>query len=431
MFRSNPSLHFNNPLCSSWFREFRADVRASGIVRAVEVGIRGVGSATLTATSWTTSKVGDDYFFGGGGLKNDRRCAAGRSPRVVAGRTSPSRGGACTPAHAVLCQRHALSPSSPRTVQLTACVPRRRPAGSAAAAASSVRQRRPQHKRRNSDEATLAAGAEGGGDGGGSGSEGDGDSLPLSASAPAGGSFALLAAAAEAEARQAGGGASTSGEGRQAAARQEWGGWGQAVTRGTTSAFRSWSSGLLRRMWSGASVDAAGMEDGSSDAIGGEAGAAGGGGAGAGGPGPSLRFAAFGGGGAADAAPGPMDIDSEEQRLEREEEGTCGVGALVSPCLAGGPAIAARGCMRWEAAAEQPHSSMAALHEVTVNLSTPFLPRTEELQAMEEEAAAAAGGGGGPHQFSLAGCFQRRERQREDDDERESRWAPEHAWQVA
>ncbi|PSC74205.1 lipase class 3 family isoform B [Micractinium conductrix] len=288
---------------SSWFREFRADVRASGIVRAVEVGIRGVGSATLTATSWTTSK-------------------------------------------------------------LTACVPRRRPAGSAAAAASSVRQRRPQHKRRNSDEATLAAGAEGGGDGGGSGSEGDGDSLPLSASAPAGGSFALLAAAAEAEARQAGGGASTSGEGRQAAARQEWGGWGQAVTRGTTSAFRSWSSGLLRRMWSGASVDAAGMEDGSSDAIGGEAGAAGGGGAGAGGPGPSLRFAAFGGGGAADAAPGPMDIDSEEQRLEREEE--------------------------------------------------------EELQAMEEEAAAAAGGGGGPHQFSLAGCFQRRERQREDDDERES-----------
>lgn len=44
--------------CSSWFREFRADVRATGIVRAVEVGIRGVGSATMTATSWTTSKVG-------------------------------------------------------------------------------------------------------------------------------------------------------------------------------------------------------------------------------------------------------------------------------------------------------------------------------------------------------------------------------------
>lgn len=46
---------------SSWFREFRADVRASGIVRAVEVGIRGVGSATMTATSWTTNKLAACY----------------------------------------------------------------------------------------------------------------------------------------------------------------------------------------------------------------------------------------------------------------------------------------------------------------------------------------------------------------------------------
>lgn len=42
---------------SSWFQEFRSDVRSSSIVRAVESGIRGVGSATATATSWTTSRL--------------------------------------------------------------------------------------------------------------------------------------------------------------------------------------------------------------------------------------------------------------------------------------------------------------------------------------------------------------------------------------
>lgn len=46
------------PLRSSWWQDFRADVRASGLVRAVESGLRGMGSATWTATSWTTSKVG-------------------------------------------------------------------------------------------------------------------------------------------------------------------------------------------------------------------------------------------------------------------------------------------------------------------------------------------------------------------------------------
>lgn len=58
--------------CSSWFREFRRDVRASGIVRAVECGIRGVGSATLTATSWTTSKVSKGGGRRGEGSKPQR-----------------------------------------------------------------------------------------------------------------------------------------------------------------------------------------------------------------------------------------------------------------------------------------------------------------------------------------------------------------------
>lgn len=50
---------------SSWFQEFKADVRnSSAIVRAVESGIRGVGSATLSATSWTTSKLAACYQRG-------------------------------------------------------------------------------------------------------------------------------------------------------------------------------------------------------------------------------------------------------------------------------------------------------------------------------------------------------------------------------
>lgn len=41
-------------------------MRASGLVRAVESGLRGVGSATWTATSWTTSKVGGGAGMGRG-----------------------------------------------------------------------------------------------------------------------------------------------------------------------------------------------------------------------------------------------------------------------------------------------------------------------------------------------------------------------------
>lgn len=46
---------------SSWFREFQSDVRSSAVVRAVENGIKGVGSATVSATSWTTSKLSACY----------------------------------------------------------------------------------------------------------------------------------------------------------------------------------------------------------------------------------------------------------------------------------------------------------------------------------------------------------------------------------
>ena len=63
-----------SPCRSSWFGEFRRDVRSSGIVRAVECGIRGVGSATLTATSWTTSKVGRGGVGWGGREGGVGRC---------------------------------------------------------------------------------------------------------------------------------------------------------------------------------------------------------------------------------------------------------------------------------------------------------------------------------------------------------------------
>ncbi|GAB4813184.1 hypothetical protein N2152v2_000230 [Parachlorella kessleri] len=46
---------------SSWSLEFRRDLRASPVVRAVESGLRGMSSATWTATSWTTAKLSACY----------------------------------------------------------------------------------------------------------------------------------------------------------------------------------------------------------------------------------------------------------------------------------------------------------------------------------------------------------------------------------
>ena len=46
---------------SSWGSDFKADLRSSRIVQAVESGIRGVSSATATATSWTASRISTCY----------------------------------------------------------------------------------------------------------------------------------------------------------------------------------------------------------------------------------------------------------------------------------------------------------------------------------------------------------------------------------
>jgi hypothetical protein len=42
---------------SAWFQEFRGDVRASAVVRAVEAGVRGVGGAAATASTWTAARL--------------------------------------------------------------------------------------------------------------------------------------------------------------------------------------------------------------------------------------------------------------------------------------------------------------------------------------------------------------------------------------
>jgi hypothetical protein len=46
---------------SSWGTDFRQDLRSSSIVRAVESGIRGVSSATATATTWTATRISACY----------------------------------------------------------------------------------------------------------------------------------------------------------------------------------------------------------------------------------------------------------------------------------------------------------------------------------------------------------------------------------
>ena len=50
-------------------------MRATAIVRAVERGVRGVGTATLTATTWTTSTVRGQGVAGQGGA--GRWCVGG------------------------------------------------------------------------------------------------------------------------------------------------------------------------------------------------------------------------------------------------------------------------------------------------------------------------------------------------------------------
>lgn len=46
---------------SSWGTDFRQDLRSSSIVRAVESGIRGVSSATATASTWTATRISACY----------------------------------------------------------------------------------------------------------------------------------------------------------------------------------------------------------------------------------------------------------------------------------------------------------------------------------------------------------------------------------
>ena len=42
---------------SSWYEAFRADLRSSIVVRAVEAGLGSVGSITNVASSWTSARL--------------------------------------------------------------------------------------------------------------------------------------------------------------------------------------------------------------------------------------------------------------------------------------------------------------------------------------------------------------------------------------
>lgn len=42
---------------SSWYEAFRADMRSSVVVRAVEASVGGVGTVTSVASSWTSASL--------------------------------------------------------------------------------------------------------------------------------------------------------------------------------------------------------------------------------------------------------------------------------------------------------------------------------------------------------------------------------------
>ncbi|EFN53573.1 hypothetical protein CHLNCDRAFT_136751 [Chlorella variabilis] len=244
----------------SWFGEFRRDVRSSGIVRAVECGIRGVGSATLTATSWTTSKLAACYQRGS-------FAGASRRRQPLKRRNSDD--------------------------SLAATAAAEQPAAASAPA--------------------LA--------GGGCDAEASSSALPVSTSVPASSSQNLLTAAGEdGEAAGRSGGS----QGQWAAAwsqrvSQQLSGRSAAVLsstsqvlRNTSGVLRSTSGLLLRRMWPGGEAE---------PAAGGQAAAPDGGGRDSS---PSNTPAGIGSGGpfagaAADVAPGPMEIDEEEDSYEEVE----------------------------------------------------------------------------------------------------------------
>ena len=67
---------------SSWYEAFRTDMRSSVVVRAVEDSLGRVGSATVAATSWTTTRLA----LTGQGLRWGAASLLARGGAVTAGR---------------------------------------------------------------------------------------------------------------------------------------------------------------------------------------------------------------------------------------------------------------------------------------------------------------------------------------------------------
>lgn len=287
-------------------------MRSIRIVRAVETGLRGVSSATLSATSWTTSKVG--WQVAG--------CATWQL--TAADDCAWERLMSCTYRRAVRGSRLSCLLSCPSNHSCPVCLPALIPATQLAACYQRgpfVRSRQ-QLKRRNSDNDLLATA----GDAAAQQDE-DEEGLPLSASAPTAASEPNLASAVAAEGR--GGGA----EGEPArrlqwsASASQWGqrvtttaqslkGRGAAVLSSSSGLLMSTSSGLLSRVWPGSTTGGAGAnEPGGSDspAAGDDSG--------------SPFAAAAAAKGAAAAAPGPVGMDADEEGDDELEEAAAGIAA--------------------------------------------------------------------------------------------------------
>ena len=48
-------------LRSAWYEAFRADMRSSAVVRAVETSLQRVSTATSAATAWTSSRLARSF----------------------------------------------------------------------------------------------------------------------------------------------------------------------------------------------------------------------------------------------------------------------------------------------------------------------------------------------------------------------------------
>ncbi len=82
---------------SSWKTDFRQDLRSSSVVRAVESGIRGVSSATATATTWTATRISACYQRSSFAMRTTSAAAGNKTNLLVKSSNNTSGGAAGVP----------------------------------------------------------------------------------------------------------------------------------------------------------------------------------------------------------------------------------------------------------------------------------------------------------------------------------------------